>query len=534
MVKVHLRLSSLVPLFLILLLSLGVIQPHGSFVQSAEAGAARQEVTEPAPSPEGNSDPTAIPTDSPTENPTQAPATETAVPTTLPSPQPTAEPVTPAPETTAEVPAQPEATEPVAPETTDEANPELTPEVNPELTPELTPEATDELSSSPFEVLATCTETGVEFAITNLMLLDATDAYALVDDAALLENTEEPLTLEYTEFTLLSGETLTLTAGFATPALVLRDDEEIYTLDEPCEEIIPPVLTVEIVCAFETGISFTLSNSGGAMPAEQPYTITSADAAAVEGSFLLGANESITLAAGYGTPAFASGEIASAPEAPCYAPATVGGSVWNDFDGNGVRDDVETGLAGITVYLTDSAGFSLTAITVDDGSYFFGMLPTGSYSVSVDAATLAPDSLLTAPAGSNGAVALDVLIGTNTTVDFGYIRQGTASVSGALWLETTNFGVRDAGEMGVVGAAVLLVDASGVVVGFSPVDAVTGAYQFSEIPAGDYTVRLDQSTLFTPNGMTWNSDATLDYETPVTLVADAVLTGIDFGIVGTF
>lgn len=421
---------------------------------------------------------------------------------------------------------QPEATQVVAPEGTEE--------VNPELTPELTPEATDELSSNAFEVLATCGETGVEFAITNLTLLEVTDAYAIVDDAALLDNTEEPLTLEYTEFTLLSGETLTLTAGFATPALVLSDEEAIYTLDEPCEEIIPPVLTVEIVCAFETGISFTLSNSGGAMPAEQPYTIASTDAPALEGSFQLGANESITLAAGYGSPAFTSGDLSSTPAEPCFAPATVAGNVWNDFDGNGVRGDVESGLAGITVYLTDAAGFSLTAITVDDGSYFFGMLPTGSYSVSVDAATVAPDSLLTAPAGSDGAVSLDVLIGTNTTVDFGYIRKGTASVSGVFWLETTNYGVRDAGEMGVVGAAVLLVDASGVVVGFSPVDAVTGAYQFNEVVAGDYIVRLDQSTLFTPNGMTWNSDATLDYETPVTLAADTALTGIDFGIVGTF
>jgi hypothetical protein len=75
---------------------------------------------------------------------------------------------------------------------------------------------------------------------------------------------------------------------------------------------------------------------------------------------------------------------------------------------------------------------------------------------------------------------------------------------------------------------------AGTVVAIASVDAVTGAYQFTEVAAGDYVVRLDQATLFTPNGMTWNSDATLDYETPVTLAADETLTGIDFGIVGTF
>lgn len=510
--KRHFSSSVALPVIIFLVLtSLVAYEPNGLMVRSVEAAALRQE----PPEPEGTQEaaPTSEPSETPTEVATALPTTElTLVLTAMPSSEPTTEPTA---EST-EVPVQPELTETVSPEPT----------------PELTPELTDEPTISPFELTSVCAETGVQFAISNITLETAGGAYALVANAADLDNTEEPPVLEYVEFTLAGGETLLLTAGFVTPALVL--DEEIYQLEAPCEEIIPPMINVAVACVFETGVSFTLTNNGGAMPTEQAYTLIRSEAEDLNGSFRLGANETLTLEGGYGTPTLMSGEIASTPEEICYAPANVSGVVWNDFDEDGLRGESESGITGVTVLLTDSAGFSLVATTFDDGIYAFGMLPTGSYTVSVDAATLAPHVILTAPVTSGGAVALDVLVGVDYSVDFGYTRKGTASVSGVVWLETANFSVRDANELGIVGVVVQLVDAAGTVVGIAPVDAATGTYQFSEVAAGDYIIRLDQTTLFTPNGMTWNSDETLDYETPVTLAADDALTGIDFGIVGTF
>ena len=60
--------------------------------------------------------------------------------------------------------------------------------------------------------------------------------------------------------------------------------------------------------------------------------------------------------------------------------------VWEDIDGNGVRDPFagEMGLAGWGVLLYDGNGQQLSSATSDDaGNYVFAALPAGSYSVCV-------------------------------------------------------------------------------------------------------------------------------------------------------
>ena len=73
-------------------------------------------------------------------------------------------------------------------------------------------------------------------------------------------------------------------------------------------------------------------------------------------------------------------------------PASIAGLVWNDGDGDGVRDPGEPGLSGWTVYLDlDANGLLGTAetrvVTGSDGSYSFPQLAAGTYQV-----TLAPQS----------------------------------------------------------------------------------------------------------------------------------------------
>ncbi len=60
--------------------------------------------------------------------------------------------------------------------------------------------------------------------------------------------------------------------------------------------------------------------------------------------------------------------------------------VWEDIDGNGVRDPFggEMGLAGWTVQLYDANGLLLSSAPSDDaGNYIFAALPAGTYSVCV-------------------------------------------------------------------------------------------------------------------------------------------------------
>jgi hypothetical protein len=64
--------------------------------------------------------------------------------------------------------------------------------------------------------------------------------------------------------------------------------------------------------------------------------------------------------------------------------AAVGDVIWDDHDGNGVRDGGELGIAGVVVTLYDGAGRVVeTAVSRNDGSYRFDGIPSGDYRVGV-------------------------------------------------------------------------------------------------------------------------------------------------------
>lgn len=492
--------------------------------------------------------------------------------TEVPAPSPTVALPTPSEEASPEQTAEPTLQSTPSPETTVEA-PTATPGTAPTDTPAPAPADEPAPAESALEVVAICLVNGPAFVITNhgadmpepsyyeltggkpavdeiapdlpvdepaetpaVLPDDAPTPEAPVDEAApaLAEvptpepepEAEDPA-LTGTPFMLAAGESLTVSGGTS-----LRIGDEVFAADASCAAA--PVLSVSAVCVFETGAAFTVENSGGPMSAELPYTLTSADGETVSGELLLAAAESVTIEAGFGEPAFTSGDLTSALEAPCYAPAQVSGIVWEDANLDGVRDETEPGINNVTVHLVDPAGFALTVVTAEDGSYSFEMLPGASFTVQVDTTTLPAGYELTTPVGGEASAALDVLMGLTYTADFGFSPLPTASISGALWLETGNFGVRDGSEMGVAGAMVELLDETGALIATVPMDAVTGAYSFTELFSGVYTVRLAQATLFTPIGVTWDLDGDLNFETVITLEAGQTLTGADFGVVGTF
>ncbi len=216
--------------------------------------------------------------------------------------------------------------------------------------------------------------------------------------------------------------------------------------------------------------------------------------------------------------------------------ASVGDRVWTDINGDGVQDPGETGINDVTVELLDASNNVVASTTTSgDGNYTFSNLNAGNYSVRIVAFSLpagvAPTYDLDGVATPN--IASFSLAGgeAKTDVDFGY--RGTGSVGDRLWLDTNGDGIQDAGEAGINGATVQLFDGGGNLLA-TTTTAGNGNYQFNNLGAGTYSVRIVPSTLPAGVDPTYDLDgiATAN-EATFTLAAAASRTDVDFGYRGT-
>lgn len=273
----------------------------------------------------------------------------------------------------------------------------------------------------------------------------------------------------------------------------------------------------------------------------------------------------------------------------------LGNLVWYDENNNGIAENGEPGIAGVTVQLfldtnADGIGDQLaeTTTTNSDGHYNFAGLAAGSYVVSVPdqsaaglplaglgsstpttgdpdddvdnddngisvggavggavsgtvdlASAVEPESetlrsvVTTADNSPTGAADTD----SNLTVDFGYYP--LASLGNVVWYDTNQDGIQDDGEVGVAGVTVNLCDLSMSVLQTTVTDS-SGLYLFSDLPVGEYMVCFDLSTLPEDYEVTLNnvgddqldSDAGLDGKTDsVTLGPGEQNLTLDLGII---
>ncbi|MBN1888836.1 MAG: carboxypeptidase regulatory-like domain-containing protein [Thermoflexales bacterium] len=160
------------------------------------------------------------------------------------------------------------------------------------------------------------------------------------------------------------------------------------------------------------------------------------------------------------------------------AVGTVGGVVYNDVNGNGVRDSGEAGIGGVTVTLRTTTGTLQTTLSTGSGSYLFSQVAPGSYIV---AAADVPGYVHTTP----GSVGISIAPGGSAPASFGYQQQG--SVGGVVYNDANGNGVRDSGEAGISGIVVTLTLSSGGLIG-TATSVGNGDYTFSGVTAGAYWV----------------------------------------------
>ncbi|MCH9639615.1 MAG: carboxypeptidase regulatory-like domain-containing protein, partial [Betaproteobacteria bacterium] len=191
--------------------------------------------------------------------------------------------------------------------------------------------------------------------------------------------------------------------------------------------------------------------------------------------------------------------------------AKLGNFVWQDSNNNGLQDAGELGVNNVVVELYDNAGTLIATTTTGDdfstaavetGFYQFTGLQAGNYQVKfVPPANMA---LTVKDANSNSQDTFDSDAYTTTglsdiislaagesnqTIDAGLVQPTPepASISGFVYCDDNDDGVKDAGEAGLNGVTVQLLNAAGVVISTTTTGA-DGSYSFTGLDAGTYSV----------------------------------------------
>lgn len=179
------------------------------------------------------------------------------------------------------------------------------------------------------------------------------------------------------------------------------------------------------------------------------------------------------------------------------------GMVWEDMNGNDIRDGGDVGLAGVIVSLDDSLGNSVHVDTTDvSGQYLFLAAEYGKYVVNFSLSSfpagynpvtknIGSDVTIDSDANSNGLTDTITLTGDISNIDLG-LRNAppTATLSGKVWYDGNNNGLFEAAEIGISNIYVHLLDTLNNILLKDTTD-VNGQYSFGSLLYNQYFIEFD-------------------------------------------
>ena len=215
---------------------------------------------------------------------------------------------------------------------------------------------------------------------------------------------------------------------------------------------------------------------------------------------------------------------------------SLSGTVYRDDSRNGDQDGTEPGYSGVTVQLLDASGNVVATTTTDaNGTYSFSKLPDGTYSVKVvKDGELADTEQTEDPDANKDNASEPVTLGEDNpskdNIDFGYVPD--YSIHGLVYRDGDRNEMHGATEKGYANQTVELRDKDGKVVATTTTDA-NGAYSFSKLPAGDYTVKVVKDGALTDLDQTEDPDSTKDSASGVISLSNdhRTETDVNFGYI---
>ena len=165
--------------------------------------------------------------------------------------------------------------------------------------------------------------------------------------------------------------------------------------------------------------------------------------------------------------------------------AVVSGEVYDDANDSGTLTSGDSGLAGWTVELTDTATNSVyTTTTNANGLYSLSGVTAGTYTLSE---IVQPGFNETQPL-SPGTYSLTLSSG-QTIANENFGDHPTAAIGGEVYLDTNGDGTLESGEAGLGGWTVQLLNSSNAVIA-TATTSPGGNYSFTSLLPGTYTVQV--------------------------------------------
>ncbi len=185
-------------------------------------------------------------------------------------------------------------------------------------------------------------------------------------------------------------------------------------------------------------------------------------------------------------------------------PASIGGTVHlstPDGDCWDVDESLLEPVAGAVVQLFDATGQVLAeTVTDENGDYFFDDLVPGEYSIR----QITPDGLVDGGSQAGnidgetrgqvdalGDIQSIRLNSGEAGTDFDFCEHKPATISGFVYEDANNDGVRDPGEVPIEGVIIQLFDEDGNLIAETTTDA-NGMYAFEGLEPGNYSLRQIQ------------------------------------------
>ncbi len=213
-------------------------------------------------------------------------------------------------------------------------------------------------------------------------------------------------------------------------------------------------------------------------------------------------------------------------------PASISGKVHVNTNGD-CDDPANPPLSGVTIELLNSSGTVIaTRITDANGDYRFDNLAPGTYSVrEIQPANYFDGETEAGSAGgvvTNNFIAAIVLGSGVAGVHYDFCEIPPAQMSGFVYADLNDNGLKEAGEQGIAGVTVELLDANGQPTSVTVLTDETGEYSFVGLRPGTYGVREFQPVGYY-DGLDTPGDAGGAAHNPGDSITGAILKGGQHG-----